>query len=80
MKRLLLQTFVAVALFVALVALGTRDYVPPLPSPLALDLVLDGKVAIKPFVEMHPLDDINRVFTAVHHHEIKKRAVMVPTA
>jgi len=46
----------------------------------ALDLVLDGKVAIKPFVEMHPLDDINRVFDAVHHREIRKRAVLVPAA
>ena len=42
MKRLLLQNFVAVALFAALVALGTRNYVPPLPNPLALDLVLDA--------------------------------------
>jgi len=46
----------------------------------ALDLVLDGKVAIKPFVETHPLDDINRVFDAVHHREIRKRAVLVPAA
>jgi 6-hydroxycyclohex-1-ene-1-carbonyl-CoA dehydrogenase len=52
---------------------------PPEGYPAALDLVLDGAVAIKPFVETHPLDDINRVFAAVHHHEIKKRAVMVPT-
>jgi 6-hydroxycyclohex-1-ene-1-carbonyl-CoA dehydrogenase len=44
----------------------------------ALDLVLDGKVQIKPFVETHPLDDINRVFGAVHRREIKKRAVLVP--
>ncbi len=51
---------------------------PPDGYPAALDLVLDGEVAIKPFVEMHPLDDINRVFAAVHHREIKKRAVMVP--
>jgi 6-hydroxycyclohex-1-ene-1-carbonyl-CoA dehydrogenase len=51
---------------------------PPERYPEALDLVLDGKVEIKPFVEMHPLDDINRVFAAVHHHEIKKRAVLVP--
>ncbi len=35
-------------------------------------------VAIKPFVEPHPLDDINRVFEAVHHREIRKRAVLVP--
>jgi 6-hydroxycyclohex-1-ene-1-carbonyl-CoA dehydrogenase len=51
---------------------------PPERYPEALDLVLDGKVEIKPFVEIHPLDDINRVFAAVHHHEIKKRAVLVP--
>ena len=51
---------------------------PPEFYPAALDLVLDGKVQIKPFVESHPLDDINRVLAAVHHREIKKRAVMVP--
>ena len=51
---------------------------PPEFYPAALDLVLDGKVAIKPFVEAHPLDDINRVFAAVHHHEIKKRVVLTP--
>lgn len=51
---------------------------PPEHYPAALDLVLDGKVQIKPFVETHPLDDINRVFAAVHHREIRKRAVMVP--
>jgi 6-hydroxycyclohex-1-ene-1-carbonyl-CoA dehydrogenase len=51
---------------------------PPESYPAALDLVLDGKVQIEPFVETHPLDDINRVFAAVHHKEIKKRAVMVP--
>ncbi len=51
---------------------------PPELYPAALDLVLDGKVRIKPFVEPHPLDDINRVFDAVHHREIRKRAVLVP--
>jgi 6-hydroxycyclohex-1-ene-1-carbonyl-CoA dehydrogenase len=51
---------------------------PPEHYAAALDLVLDGKVAIKPFVEPHPLDDINRVFAAVHHREIRKRAVLVP--
>ena len=51
---------------------------PPEAYPAALDLVLDGKVQIAPFVETHALDDINRVFAAVHHREIKKRAVMVP--
>ncbi len=51
---------------------------PPEAYPAALDLVLEGKVQIKPFVEVHPLDDINDVFAAVHHHDIKKRAVLVP--
>ena len=51
---------------------------PPEAYPAALDLVLEGRVQIAPFVEQHPLHDINRVFEAVHHKEIKKRAVMVP--
>jgi 6-hydroxycyclohex-1-ene-1-carbonyl-CoA dehydrogenase len=51
---------------------------PPELYPAALDLVLEGKVQLKPFVEPHPLDDINRVFEAVHHRDIKRRAVMVP--
>lgn len=52
---------------------------PPEHYPAALDLVLDGKVAIAPFVELHPLDDINRVFHAVHAREIRRRAVLVPS-
>ena len=51
---------------------------PPESYPAALDLVLDGKVKLEPFVETHPLADINRVFDAVHRREIKRRAVMVP--
>jgi 6-hydroxycyclohex-1-ene-1-carbonyl-CoA dehydrogenase len=51
---------------------------PPESYPAALDLVLDGKVALKPFVEQHPLADINRVFAAVHRREIGRRAVLVP--
>jgi len=51
---------------------------PPEHYPAALDLVLEGKVALKPFVEPHPLDDINRIFTAVHQREISRRAVLVP--
>jgi 6-hydroxycyclohex-1-ene-1-carbonyl-CoA dehydrogenase len=51
---------------------------PPELYPAALELVLDGKVHIKPFVEPHQLDEINNVFAAVHQREIKKRAVLVP--
>jgi 6-hydroxycyclohex-1-ene-1-carbonyl-CoA dehydrogenase len=51
---------------------------PPELYPAALDLVLAGRVQVKPFVETHPLADINRVFEAVHHRDIKRRAVLVP--
>ena len=51
---------------------------PPEYYPAALDLVLDGKVQIAPFVETHPLADINQVFDAVHKREITRRAVLVP--
>ena len=51
---------------------------PPERYPAALELVLAGKVKVKPFVETHPLDDINRVFEAVHGREISRRAVLLP--
>ena len=51
---------------------------PPEHYPAALDLVLDGKVQIAPFVETHPLADINQVFHAVHEREIARRAILVP--
>jgi 6-hydroxycyclohex-1-ene-1-carbonyl-CoA dehydrogenase len=51
---------------------------PPELYPAALDLVLEGKVKVKPFVEQRPLDTINDVFDAVHHRRIAKRVVLVP--
>jgi 6-hydroxycyclohex-1-ene-1-carbonyl-CoA dehydrogenase len=52
---------------------------PPELYPAALDMVLTGRVTVTPFVEKHPLDEINRIFEAVHHGELKRRAVLVPT-
>ena len=46
--------------------------------PAALDLVLDGKVAMKPFVQHYPLDQINGVFSAARAHQLTARAVLVP--
>ena len=51
---------------------------PPELYPAALDLVLAGNVRLAPFVETHPLADINQVFHAVHAREITRRAVLVP--
>ena len=51
---------------------------PPEYYPAALDLVLDGKVQIAPFVETRALDDINAIFESVHRREITRRVVLVP--
>lgn len=51
---------------------------PPERYPAALELVLEGKVRVKPFVETHPLADINQVFAAVHDRSIKRRVVLTP--
>ncbi len=51
---------------------------PPERYPEALALVLQGKVRVKPFVETHPLAEINRIFEAVHQREISRRVVLVP--
>ncbi len=59
-------------------ALGNWGCTPDL-YPGALDLVLDGKVQVLPFVERHPLDGINEIFAAVHAQELKRRAILVPT-
>ena len=52
---------------------------PPELYPAALDLVLDGKIALKPFVEQHPLDDINGILAAAHEHRLERRAILVPS-
>jgi 6-hydroxycyclohex-1-ene-1-carbonyl-CoA dehydrogenase len=51
---------------------------PPELYPAALGLVLDGRVKLGPFVEQHPLDEINRVFDDVHARRITRRAILVP--
>jgi 6-hydroxycyclohex-1-ene-1-carbonyl-CoA dehydrogenase len=52
---------------------------PPELYPAALDLVLNGRVKVAPFVERHPLSEINQVFEAAHAGVLKRRAVLVPT-
>ena len=51
---------------------------PPELYPAALELVMNGRVKVTPFVEKHPLSEINQVFEAVHAGAIKRRAVLVP--
>lgn len=52
---------------------------PPDLYPEVLELVLTGRVKILPFIERHPLNDIDRVFEAAHAGALKRRAVLVPT-
>ncbi len=46
--------------------------------PAALDLVLDGKVELKSFIEQRPLSEINSVFADVHDQKMQRRAILVP--
>jgi|CZKH01.1.fsa_nt_gi 6-hydroxycyclohex-1-ene-1-carbonyl-CoA dehydrogenase len=51
---------------------------PPSQYPNALAMVLEGKIHVQPFVEMHPLEEAQQVLEAVHHHQLRRRAVLVP--
>ena len=46
--------------------------------PDALELVLTGKVSMLPFIERHPLSQINEIFASVHDGKLKRRAILVP--
>ncbi len=52
----------------------TPDYYPD-----SLEMVLKGKVNMKPFIEKHPLDQINEVFAAAHEHKLEGRAILIPS-
>src|SRR6202162_3884752 len=51
---------------------------PPELYPQALELVLNGRVKVAPFVEKHPLSEINHIFERAHAGALKRRAVLVP--
>lgn len=46
--------------------------------PHALQLVLDGKVQLAPFVERHSLDELPALFQAARDHALRRRAIVVP--
>ncbi|MFQ6610376.1 MAG: 6-hydroxycyclohex-1-ene-1-carbonyl-CoA dehydrogenase [Fidelibacterota bacterium] len=57
--------------------IGTWGCKPEL-YPAVIDLVGSGKLKISPFTELHPMGDINTVFTGSLKHQYLKRPVMVP--
>jgi 6-hydroxycyclohex-1-ene-1-carbonyl-CoA dehydrogenase len=46
--------------------------------PAIVDLVLSGKVALKPFVEKRPLSAINQTFEDMHAGKVSRRVILVP--
>lgn len=46
--------------------------------PAALDLVLDQKIELAPFIERHSLSEVNKVYAAAHAHKLTRRAILVP--
>ena len=50
----------------------------PLLYPEVLAWIAEGRIEVSPFVEKHPLDEINQVLDAAHHGRLSRRAVLVP--
>ncbi len=46
--------------------------------PDALAMVMEGKIAMKPFTRQYPLDDINQIFADAQAHKLSARAILVP--
>jgi 6-hydroxycyclohex-1-ene-1-carbonyl-CoA dehydrogenase len=46
--------------------------------PEVLQWIAEGRIQVKPFVEKHPLAEINSVLEAAHAGKLLKRAVLVP--
>ena len=51
---------------------------PPDQYPAALQLVLEGKVTLSPFIEMHQLDDAPTIVEAVAKHAVRRRVILQP--
>ncbi len=46
--------------------------------PSALQMVLDGRIQIEPFVETRPMSAIHETFEAAHAGKLTKRVVLIP--
>jgi len=47
--------------------------------PEALALVLESRVMLEPFIEMHPLDEVPNLLPEIARHRLHRRAVLVPS-
>jgi 6-hydroxycyclohex-1-ene-1-carbonyl-CoA dehydrogenase len=46
--------------------------------PNALKLVLEGKIAIEPFIERRSLEEVPEIMEGVARHAFRRRVVLVP--
>jgi 6-hydroxycyclohex-1-ene-1-carbonyl-CoA dehydrogenase len=46
--------------------------------PAVVDLVLQGKVALTPFIERRPMASINEAFAELHAGRVRRRLVLIP--
>jgi 6-hydroxycyclohex-1-ene-1-carbonyl-CoA dehydrogenase len=51
---------------------------PPDQYPAALQLVLEGRVALAPYIETHPLEEVPAILAAVAKHALPRRVVLQP--
>ncbi len=51
---------------------------PPEKYAEVLAMCLDGRIKLGPFVEMRPMSQIQQVFEAAHHGELKRRVILTP--
>ncbi len=58
-------------------ARGNWGCVPEYYRPV-VDLILSGKMDLKPFTKIFPLDSINEIFEMVHARKINQRPILVP--
>ncbi len=51
---------------------------PPEHYPAALRMVLEGKIKLNPFIEIHPLVEAPAILEAVANHSLRRRVILQP--
>ncbi len=46
--------------------------------PAVLEMCLDGRIQLAPFVETRPMSQIEQVFDQAHHGQLKRRVILTP--
>ena len=46
--------------------------------PAVLEMCLDGRIQLGPFVETRPMSQIQHVFEQAHHGQLQRRVILTP--